>query len=233
MGSCEPFRQFVAMPLGKGYTVEGQVTGRENVGGIQIDVFPKYDTTGIEFAYLGRNLNMCQTPRQLGLKVGQSIQLKSQRWSVGLRSGDRCDPPYPTIEFTVNDGVSIWVRMLDGKSSHIVCRLTDTVDALKMRIWDLKGIPCNKQILLFAGKQIEDDRTLSDYEIRRDSTLHLTLRLRGGRTDTEAGFAAGGRISQKINRDPLPSTAYDHDRVQRFHGQRHQCCILLPDHRAP
>ncbi|KIJ09961.1 hypothetical protein PAXINDRAFT_86725, partial [Paxillus involutus ATCC 200175] len=78
-------RQFVAMPLGKGYTVEGQVTGREvrlilfNVGGIQIDVFPKYDTTGIEFAYLGRNLNMCQTPRQLGLKVGQSIQLKSQR----------------------------------------------------------------------------------------------------------------------------------------------------------
>ncbi|KAF8837340.1 hypothetical protein BDN67DRAFT_207414 [Paxillus ammoniavirescens] len=50
-------RQFVSMPLGKAYTVEGQVTGAESVGGIQIDVFPKYDTARIKFAHLGCNVS--------------------------------------------------------------------------------------------------------------------------------------------------------------------------------
>jgi hypothetical protein len=56
-----------------------------------------------------------------------------------------------------------------------------------------------------------------DYGIQEGCILHLVLRLRGGGTEIEAGFAAGGRVSQKINRDPLPITAYDHDSVQRFH----------------
>ena len=57
-----------------------------------------------------------------------------------------------------------------------------------------------------------------EYNIQNGSTLHLVLRLRGGGlVDIEAGFAAGGRVSQKINRDPLPITAYNHDSVQRFH----------------
>ena len=59
-----------------------------------------------------------------------------------------------------------------------------------------------------------------EYGIGKESTLHLILRFRGGGgylTDIEAGFAAGGRVSQKINRDPLPITAYDHDSIQRFH----------------
>jgi hypothetical protein len=63
-----------------------------------------------------------------------------------------------------------------------------------------------------------------DYSIQKGSVLHLVLRLRGGggsvpidAIDTLSGFGVGGRISQKINRDPLPVTAYDHSKVQQFH----------------
>lgn len=78
------------MPLGKGYTVEGQVTGAEvlvsplpttltyaviqNVGGIQIDVFQKYKTN-VAFTHSGRNVNMYKSARKLGLKVGESVQM--------------------------------------------------------------------------------------------------------------------------------------------------------------
>ncbi|KIJ09960.1 hypothetical protein PAXINDRAFT_86714, partial [Paxillus involutus ATCC 200175] len=127
----------------------------------------------------------------------------------------------------------IYVQTLTGKTLHLVCRLSDTIDTLKMQILDKEGIRHDSQMLISAGIQLKDRRTLSDYNIDQESTLHLVLRLRGGwYTDTEAGFAAGGRISQKINLDPLPITAYDHDRVQRRQRsivlQGHGCWCTRP-----
>ncbi|VAI18001.1 unnamed protein product [Triticum turgidum subsp. durum] len=77
-------------------------------------------------------------------------------------------------------GTMIKVKTLTGKEIEIDIEPTDTIDRIKERVEEKEGIPPVQQRLIYAGKQLADDKTAKDYNIEGGSVLHLVLALRGG-----------------------------------------------------
>ncbi len=76
--------------------------------------------------------------------------------------------------------MQIFVKNLSGKTIAFDVELSDTIQSVKEKVTQRDGIPVEQQRLIYSGKQLENAKTLSEYDIQKDGTLHLVLRILGG-----------------------------------------------------
>jgi ubiquitin len=85
-------------------------------------------------------------------------------------------------------GMQLFVKTLTGKTVSIEVEEGESIEDVKAKIAEKEGIPAEQQRLIFGGQQLQDGKTIDDYDMGDDATLHLVLRLRGGLTEVKESF---------------------------------------------
>jgi len=100
---------------------------------------------------------------------------------------------------SLRGGMQLFVKTLTGKTVSIEVEEGESIEDVKAKIAEKEGIPAEQQRLIFGGQQLQDQKTLQDYDVGDDSTLHLVLRLRGGLRWKQAVRKITGRGSFEVD----------------------------------